>query len=325
MSIGEAGNQSRIAVILINMGGPAALDKIRSFMFNLFNDRHIMDMPQPFRALVAQIIVAVRTPNVKHHYSLIGGRSPLMQWTERQGTLIEAELKMKFPNLKIGFAYSYIEPSIGEAIEKAVADGADKIIAVPLYPYYSVSTLGSIYTGLEKARRKHELGDKLRITRPFYDHPKFIDGTIDLLKEAIGKVDITEPYHVLFTAHALPESFILKGDPYRSQVERTVALILQNFPTKNTFLSFQSKIGPVAWMKPSTIETVKRLGKEGVKQLVVMPLGFVCDHIETLYELDIELAGIAKEAGIMQFVRGRVFNDHSAFITLLGALIEECL
>jgi ferrochelatase len=323
MKVNQTGHYSRTAVILINMGGPRGLDKVRPFMFNLFNDRHIMDMPQPVRAFVAQMIVAIRTPNVKHHYSLIGGGSPLMQWTECQASLVEEGLKEQSPRLTAQFAYSYIEPSVATAMAAALESGAERIIAVPLYPYYSISTLGSIYTDLEKARGKYKLGDNLKIIRPFYDDPLFIEGIIESLQGALRQIDLSRPFYVQFSAHALPQSFIAKGDPYRMQVERTVAVLLERFPVENHTLSFQSKIGPVAWMKPSTIETVQRLGREGVKQLVVMPLGFVCDHIETLYELDIELAGIARKAGIEKFARGGVFNDHPKFISLLKSLIEE--
>ncbi len=256
---------------------------------------------------------------------MIGGGSPLTKWTVRQAELVENCLKLKYQNLTVGEAYSYVRPTIKEAVISAIKNGADEIVAVPLYPHFSFSTLGSIYDDLEEVRRNKALGDRLKITPPFYELPSYIRGTVELLDESMWKIDQSQPYHVLFSAHALPQSFIDKGDPYRTQIEKTVELIMKARPLQNYSLSFQSKIGPVAWMKPSTIETVRKLGQNGIRQLIVMPIGFVCDHIETLYELDIELAAVAKVVGIEKFIRGPVFNDHPSFISLISSLIEEVI
>ena len=315
----------KTAILLINMGGPSDLTRVRRFMFNLFNDPHIISAPQPIRAFVAWMITAARTPTIKEHYYEIGGSSPLMKWTKLQGDETSRKLCGMYPGVISVEAYSYISPRVDEAIKDLLDESVDKIIAVPLYPHYSIATWGSILSDLEKARRKFTLGEKLKVVGPFYKHPLYIKASVEMIQEAMKKIDPSLPYHLLFTAHALPESFIVKGDPYRLQVEKTVSLILKEMPVENWSLSFQSKIGPVDWMKPSTIGTIKELGRRGVRQVLVTPIGFVCDHIETLYELDIELAEIAHEAGIDRFVRAPVFNGHKTFIEMLASCVEEYL
>jgi ferrochelatase len=309
------------AVILINMGGPENLDEASSFMRKLFSDPHIMAIPWPFRAIVARLITLSRISSVKKHYQQIGGGSPLKKWTQIQAEFLKAELSKKHANISVTEAYSYSRPMIVDAIESL--QDYDTIIAVPLYPHYSFATMGSIFSDIEKARNRYGLANKLKITPPFYKDPLYIETTVRLLHNALQKIDSKAPYRVIFTAHALPQSFIAKGDPYRLQVERTVQFILKSHPLSDWALSFQSKIGPVKWMKPSTIETVRKAGNDGIKQLAVMPIGFVCDHIETLYELDIELAAIAKASGIEKFIRGEVFNTDDTFIHLLASLVEQ--
>ena len=313
------------AALIINMGGPAELREVSRFMYNLFNDPHIMGAPQPFRSLFARIITALRIRNIKKHYALINGGSPLRKWTTRQAALVFARLQGKFPGLIVKEAYSYSPPSIMAAISELVQSGVDTIAALPLYPHYATATLGSIYSDLEEAREKFDLGNRLRITRPFSDDPGYISLSAEFLKEALARVDVSKPYHVIFSAHALPQSFIDKGDPYRQQVERTVELICKQVLLEGYSLAFQSKIGPVTWMRPSTLETVREIGHRGIRQVIIMPIGFVCDHIETLYELDIELSGYAKEAGIEKFIRAAVPNDHGAFIEMLASHIEEAM
>jgi ferrochelatase len=158
---------------------------------------------------------------------------------------------------------------------------------------------------------------------PFYEHRGYIDSSVKLLKKGMENIDTSQPYHVIFTAHALPQKLIENGDPYGMQVSQTVYLILRRFPLENYTISFQSKIGPVKWMQPSTIGAVQEVARQGIKQVLVMPIGFVCDHIETLYELDIELAGIARKAGLETFVRADVFNDDEDFIEFMASYIEE--
>ena len=315
----------RIGVLLINMGGPENLGEVRGFIRNLFLDPHIIEKSKLFRKFLAFIISTFRSKKEKKHYQAIGGGSPLKQWTSLQAEKTGKKLSERKNNMVFRTAYSYSEPHIGEALAELSTMNLDRILAFPLYPQYSKATLGSIYSDLAEANRMLKLSGNLITLPPFYEHRGYIESSVDMLERALMKIDTSKPYHVIFTAHALPQKLIEQGDPYGMHVSRTVYLILRRFPVENYTIAFQSKIGPVKWMQPSTIETVQEVARQGIKQLLVMPIGFVCDHIETLYELDIELAGIAKKAGVETFVRANVFNDDDSFIEFMANYIEEHL
>ena len=319
-------NPIRATALFINMGGPKRLGDVARFMFNLFNDPHIINLPQPLRSLIACSVCAGRLKSVRKNYQAIGGSSPIFCWTELQAKKTIGKLTARFPHLTYRLAYSYADPFIKSMIGELARDEPERIVVVPLYPYYSIATLGSMYSDIEQARRTYGLADKLKIVPPYYDDDLYIEGTVRLLRDALAKMDKTQSFRVIFTAHSLPVSSIIKkGDPYRQQVESTVPRILERVPLEHVVLAFQSKIGPVEWMGPSTIDTVRQTGRLGYKQVLVMPLGFTCDHIETLDELDIGLAQTAREAGIETFVRGPVFNDHDLFIELLAKYVTAGL
>jgi ferrochelatase len=312
-------------VLLINMGGPENPDQIKSFLYRLFNDRHIISLPQPFRFLLAKLISRIRTSKAKNHYNLIGGGSPIKKWTSVQAEKLEKVLSGKDQPVLVGTAYSYSDPLIGSAVSQLINNGVEKIIAIPLYPQYSGATFASIVYDLEKARRKYSLGGNVIIVEPYYNHDKYINASAELLKTAVEHTIDLSSACVIFTAHSLPQKLVDRGDPYPNQIKETISLILEKVPVENYLISFQSKIGPVKWMQPSTVDTILKAARDGYQSVIVVPIGFVCDHIETLYELDIELADIAKTAGIKQFVRGPVLNDHPAFIDMLATLVEGAI
>lgn len=315
----------KTAVIFINMGGPENLSEVRGFIRNLFRDSHIISLPTILRFTIAEIISGARAPKVRQHYELIGGGSPLKKWTKLQAQKTSEKLNDKYPETTFFTAYSYSHPKIDEIFEIISKADYDRIIAMPLYPQYSDATLGSIYADLARANKRHNPGAKLTTLPPFYEEAGYINASIESLSRAMTKINRDKSWQVVFTAHALPQSLIDKGDPYGLQVDKTIYQILQKYPLENYSISFQSKIGPVKWMQPSTIDTVKRLGQEGIEQVVVVPIGFVCDHIETLYELDIELTEIAKDAGIRKFIRADAFNDGDLFIAFLAKYLEQDL
>ena len=315
----------KTAALLINMGGPENLSEVRGFIRRLFSDPHIIRMPQPMRGILSAIMAYTRAPKVRKHYQLIGGSSPLKKWTSRQAELVSDRLSVEAEAMPVAVAYSYSQPSVLQAMEALTQDGIENIIAVPLYPHFSDATLGSIYADIDFAGRRLRIMDRIKTIRPFYDDPRYIRSSADMLNLALPKVDRARKFRVIFSAHALPQSFIDKGDPYRQQVEKTVSLICEQVPLNDWVLSFQSKIGPVKWMQPSTIETVKQAAEDGITQIVIMSIGFVCDHVETLYELDIELAAIAREAGIKTSIRAGVFNDYPPFANMLASLIREAI
>ncbi|UCD16783.1 MAG: ferrochelatase, partial [Candidatus Zixiibacteriota bacterium] len=306
----SAVNLTEAAALLINMGGPENPDEVRPFIRSLFSDPCIMQVPGPIRAALAIMLSRLRASNVRRHYQAIGGKSPLKALTSSQAKKVADKLAAKYPNLSVQAAYSYSHPRIIEAVAQLSRRKYDRIIAVPMYPHYSRATRGSVYRELDIAVRKYGIGETVRTVAPFYEHPLYIEATVDLLQRALSDIDLNRPFRVIFTAHSLPQSYIDGGDPYREQIERTIAVVTEKFPLENHVTSYQSKVGPVKWMQPSTTDTIRETAKMGLRQVVVMPIGFVCDHLETLYELDMELAEIARDAGITNFVRGQVFNDH---------------
>ena len=310
----------KYGLILTYMGGPENSKEVRPFLSNLFNDPNIIGIPQPIRFLVSRLIAYGRASKAIEHYNEIGGGSPLKKLTSMQANKVAEVIKSRGYNCTVTTGYSYCNPFIKDSISQFVNGDYEKIISIPLYPQYSITTFGSIERDLKKAARKFGLSDRLSIVKPYYNHDLYTRASVELVIKAIEKLDANIPYRVIFTAHALPQSVIDKGDPYRKQIEEAVAKILTKCKIDDYVLSFQSKIGPVKWMKPSTVETVEKAGTEGIKQLAVIPIGFTCDHVETLHELDIELAEIAHKAGIDKFVRGGVFNDHPLFIDLLTEL-----
>lgn len=314
-------SDKKYGIILAYMGGPENKKEVRPFLANLFNDRHILNIPQPIRFLVSRLIAYSRAKTAGEHYDEIGGGSPLKKFTSRQAELLGEKLNGRGFNCTVRTGYSYSHPFIRDAVRSFKDEAVDKIIAVPLYPQYSITTFGSIADDFLAAVKKYGMEEKLKIVEAYYDNKLHIGASADLLQKALEKINLDDAYRVVFTAHSLPQSVIDKGDPYKKQVEKTVEMILQKVNIKDYVLSFQSKIGPVKWVQPSTVETIRKAASDGVKQLVVMPIGFTCDHVETLHELDIELAEMAHKGGVQHFVRAGVFNDHPQFIELLSDVV----
>jgi len=314
-------SEKKYGIILAYMGGPENRKEVRPFLANLFNDPHIISIPQPIRFFVSRMIAYSRAGTAAEHYEEIGGGSPLKKFTSIQAEKLSEKLNGRGFDCTIRTGYSYSHPFIKEAMASFKDEPVDKIIAIPLYPQYSITTFGSIADDFRAAAKKYKLEDKLDLVQAYYDNDLHIRASVDLLEKALEKINLDEDYRVIFTAHSLPQSVIDKGDPYKKQIEKTMELILQKVNIRDYVLSFQSKIGPVKWVQPSTVETIRKAGSEGIKQLVVMPIGFTCDHVETLHELDIELAEMARDGGVEHFVRAGVFNDHPQFIELLSDLV----
>ncbi len=313
--------EEKYGIILAYMGGPENRKEVRPFLANLFNDPHIINIPQPIRFLVSRMIAYSRAGTAREHYDEIGGGSPLKKFTSIQAEKLSEKLNGRGFDCTVRTGYSYSHPFIKEAMASFKNEPVAKIVAIPLYPQYSITTFGSIARDFKAAAKKYGMEENLDMVQAYYDHDLHIAASVDLLEKALEKINLDDDYRVVFTAHSLPQSVIDKGDPYKDEVEKTVGLILKKVNIKDYVLSFQSKIGPVKWIQPSTMETIRKAGADGVRQLVVMPIGFTCDHVETLHELDIELAEIAHDSGVEHFVRAGVFNDHPQFIELLADLV----
>ncbi|MCF6268682.1 MAG: ferrochelatase [Melioribacteraceae bacterium] len=312
---------NKIAVILLNMGGPDSLESIEPFLYNLFQDHDIFKIPFG-QKIFAKIISKLRAPKVAEQYKLIGGKSPQNEHTERQRELLEKSLSSGNINADVLIAMRYWKPLSEESIKIINENNYDKIILLPLYPHFSSVTTGSSFNEWWR----HYDGDKRKVIviNNYHNQQKYLLAISKRIDEGIEMFskELQNSVELLFSAHSVPQSLIANGDPYQSQILESIRSImeLRNYSEKH-HISYQSKVGPVKWLKPSTEEKVNELGKAGVKNLLVIPISFVSDHIETLYELNIEYRKIAEENNITNYKVMTGLNDSPMFIEQLHDLI----
>lgn len=321
------------AVLLINLGGPDSLDSVEPFLYNLFSDPDIMGYNKIFSPLfikpLAKFIARKRTPQVKNYYSKIGGKSPIVELTMRQGKALEEALS-DFGNIWVFVSMRYCHPTIEEAVEDMLTFPLKKIIVLPLYPHYSVTTTGSSINEFNRefnrVMRQPDAGNiEIRIIKEWYDNPLYIDAMCDTIQKTIElhKLNIRNT-HIVFSAHGIPLRFIRRGDPYAKQIEKCTVLVAGKLgPAENYHLSYQSRVGPLKWLGPSTEEVLKKLGEKGVKDVVLVPVSFVSDHVETLYEMDILYKEKAKGYGISNYYRVPALNDSPLFIDALKDIVLQ--
>ncbi len=309
-------------VVLLNMGGPDSLSAVRPFLARLFSDRELIRLPAPFltQPLFAWLVSGLRARKVKRYYEEIGGGSPIGALTALQGEALEKALRERGRNFRVYVAMRYWHPLARHTVLEMKEDGVARAIALPLYPQFFAATTGSSISDLERAMRWAGASFPLRKIRSYPDHPGYIDALCGRIAETLAAAG-TGKRHLLFSAHGVPKSFIEAGDPYQEEIGRTVAAAMRKFPGIPHSVSYQSRAGRAEWLGPDTVSEVERLGKEGVETLVVVPVSFVSDHIETLHELDIRLRATALRAGIGTFLRVPALNDTPAFIGALADII----
>ncbi|MCX7793627.1 MAG: ferrochelatase [Thermodesulfovibrionales bacterium] len=303
-------------VILLNLGGPDRPEAVRPFLYNLFSDRDIIRLgPRFLQKPLAYIISALRSKKSQENYKLIGGISPLKAITEAQADALRYKLK----DCSVYIGMRYWHPLIEEAVEEIKKDGITHLLALCLYPHYSIATSGSSINHLKRCLRGSGIFFKSINSWP--DNPYYIKAIRDNIKRALEKVKKPEESHILFSAHNLPISFIEKGDPYVKETMITIKEVMKEIHLP-WHLSYQSKSGPVKWLTPSTEEKLKELASGGVKEVIVIPISFVSDHIETLYEIDIYYKDISEKLGIT-LVRTESLNTNPLFIEALYKIIIE--
>jgi len=308
------------AVLLLQMGGPDSLDAVRPFLINLFTDREIIKIgPAWLQPIIARIIVKKRLAHVEDNYNQIGGRSPLRELTEQQAAALEKRLG---PEYRCVVAMRYWRPSTIEALAEIRRAGISEITALSLYPHYSRATTGSSIKELQRVLAEAGVKFSVRYVESFYNHPLYINALAEKIREGLTAFHPLADVELLFSAHSLPQSFIDEGDPYLSQITETVRLVMEQFDIPH-HLAFQSRAGPVKWLEPSTDEMLKSLAAGGSKNLLVVPLSFVSDHIETLHEIDIEYSKKAWELGIAKFERMPSLNSSPLFIECLAELVTR--
>jgi len=323
-------NDKRIGVLLFNLGGPETLEDVRPFLFNLFADPDIIRLP--WRALqkpLAWLISAQRQKKSRSYYEQIGGGSPLRQITEEQARALEQSLAARNINARAYIGMRYWNPFIEEALDQIRRDEIDHLVILPLYPQFSVSTTGSSLNRLRAI--SEETGLRLPPTSVICSweaDSNYIDAMAAAALEELAHFPDQDPSqtHILFSAHSVPVRYIDEGDPYLDQTKRTVELVMERLGTHRPHtLSFQSKVGPVEWLTPATNETIPRLAGEGVSQLMLVPVSFVSEHSETLYEMDILYRDAAAQSGIPHYRRVPTMNCRADFIEALATLVQRAL
>jgi ferrochelatase len=310
------------------MGGPKTLDDVYSFLHNLFSDRDLMQLP--LQSLASKFIAKRRTPQIIEQYEAIGGGSPILMWTRKQGQAMEKLLDQISPETaphKHYIAFRYVEPYTSTALNEMKADGVERAIVFTQYPQYSCSTTGSSLNELHRGIT--ELGmEKIQwsIIDRWPTHPGFIDATAKKIEQKLAEYTHQERQEavIMFSAHSLPMSVVNRGDPYPAEVAATVDHVMKRLGNKYPYrLCWQSQVGPKAWLGPQTADALKGFAKAGKKNLVVVPIAFTTDHIETLFELDHEYGVEAKEIGLTGWKRVDALNDDPVFIRAMADIVKE--
>ena len=314
---------AKTAVLLLQMGGPDSLDAVEPFLLNLFADRDIIRIGPAFlQPLISRIIVKRRAPKSEACYAQIGGKSPIRELTELQARALEELLG---PEFRCFVAMRYWKPSTTEALAAIRREGISRVIALSLYPHYSRATTGSSLNELKRVLREAGVKFNVSFIDRFYDHPLYIEALTERIEQGLARFPERDEVHLLFSAHSLPQSFIEEGDPYLDHILTTVRLVMERLGALEYHLAFQSRAGPVKWLEPSTEEMLKLLGDGGCQNLLMVPISFVSDHIETLYEIDIQYAEEAEELGIENFQRSPSLNDSPLFIECLAELVNKAV
>lgn len=325
-------SKPRTAIVMLNMGGPQHIEQVHDYLHRIMTDRDVIQFPfaQDF---VGEWIAKRRTPDVQKKYQDIGGGSPILKWTRLQGDLLCKKLDLEHPTSaphKSYAAFRYVSPFTEEALDQVKKDGAERIIIFSQYPQYSCATSGSSFNVVYKYFRDNGIPDgvKLSIIDRWSSHPLLVQCFADLIKKELNKLpeDLRHEALILFSAHSLPLKAVNRGDSYPSEVGCTVQLVMSELKYCNPYqLVWQSKVGPLSWLGPFTDDAVKSYSKQGKKVLVVVPIAFVNEHIETLHELDIELVEDAEKAGIKVIQRVPAPNDHPLFISALADIVKNHL
>ncbi|HZR09639.1 MAG TPA: ferrochelatase [Myxococcales bacterium] len=308
-------------VLLLNLGGPDSLEAVEPFLENLFRDPFLIRIPflrGPLRRWFARVVARRRAPHARQLYSEIGGRSPIRPLTEAQARRLEEELG---PGFRAYVAFSAWTPYIREAVAQARADGCQRLVGVSLYPQWCSATTESAFSDLRRAVAG--LLPLAEVDR-YPEDPQYLDALTSTVNEGLRRFPDPAKVHVLFSAHGVPVSLIRRGDPYEREIHATVAGVVKRLPPGQEWsLSYQSKVGPVKWLTPATADHIPELAARGVREILVVPVAFVSDHIETLHEQRILLKGIADSAGIARYEVANAINDCRMYARALARLVRQ--
>jgi len=315
----------RIGVVLFQLGGPDTLEAIEPFLFNLFCDPDIIDFPfaRIGRKPLAKLISSARARKVQHHYATIGGGSPIRRFTEQQARALQRKLADSGLDAHCFVAMRYWHPFTAQAIEQLRDARCDEVVLLPLYPHYSSTTTGS---SLNEWRRLFQDDIAVHCIETFYRHELYLQALVEKIDEALARFSDPERPEIVFSAHSVPVAVIQKGDPYQRQIEETVELLMQHGGWANGYrLCYQSKVGASKWLQPSLHTALRELVTEKARDVCIVPVSFVSDHVETLGEIDHEARAEAAKLGIERFEMTSGLNDSPTFIAALADLVGNAI
>jgi ferrochelatase len=325
-------DNARIGVVLTNLGGPPTLDAVEPFLRNLFADRDIIQLPCGAAAqpVFARLIAAFRGPSVRRHYAGIGGGSPQLSLTIAQADALARRLNGPTDRYRTYVAMRYWHPLAEETFERVEADGIRRVVVLTLYPQYSMATTGSMERDLARLLALPRWRDRFTCSavRSYATHPGYIAALADSVRRGLDAypAERRDGVVLLFSAHGLPVRIVKRGDPYLAETEATRQRVVAALSVPNRHvLAFQSRTGPVRWIGPGTGSVIDDLAREGVDDVLAIPVSFVSDHIETLYELDQLYDERARRAGITGFSRAKALNTNPLFIDALADVVERHL
>jgi len=324
-------SDSRPGVLLLNFGGPETLADVRPFLVNLFSDPDIIRIRSDLmRRTLARLIALARQRKSRALYRQIGGGSPLRRITEEQAAALGARLAERGMSAPVYVGMRCWRPSIDEALARIQSDGITRLAVVPLFPQFSFTTTGSCLNYFQAASRKTGLADRAELipVQRWFDEPLYLEAMVERITEARQRFSASDPseIHLLYSAHSIPESYIREGDTYRQETEATVEMIDRRLGWRPaSVLAYQSRVGPVRWLGPPTTDVLRRLGAGGAARVLVVPVSFVSDHIETLQEIDIRYRDLARANGIREFHRAPSLNLHPKFIAALAEISLRAL
>ena len=322
----------KLGVLLLNLGGPSNLKEDRPFLFNLFSDPDIIPVPfsRWLQKPIAYLIAISRKRLSSGYYQAIGGGSPLARITSEQAGHLEQKLKNYFKDVRVYVAMRYWRPSTREAWQRIRDDRRTHLVVLPLYPHYSIATIGSSMKALDSVMRDEPLAMSQERIEAWYHHPLYIEAVADHIEKAVCKLPsrYRNDFDLIFSAHSLPMKIIRAGDPYEKQIHETIRLVLErlhskpDWPKPDWHLSYQSKTGLIRWLEPSTSDLLKQLAGRHRRALLMVPISFVSDHVETLYEIDILYRSEAQQLGFPHFSRVDSLNVAPKFMDALADLVR---
>jgi ferrochelatase len=314
----------KLAVVLYNLGGPDSLDAVEPFLTNLFSDPAIISLPALLRRPLARFIAKRRGPIAREIYAKLGGRSPILEETQAQAAALERVLAQRGHETRAFIAMRCWKPFTDEAVREVAAWRPEHVVRLPLYPQFSTTTTASSESAWIEASTRISAPQSRVCCYPWAEG--LVGAEVALIREALAKTKPDLSYRLLLSAHGLPERTVARGDPYRWQVERTAAAVVEalGIPGLDWSVCYQSRVGPLKWIGPATDWEIRRAGAEG-KALIVAPIAFVSEHSETLVELDMEYGKLARESGVRDYLRVPTVGTRWEFIAALADLVERAI